>query len=37
MTTTPNTATLPLTPGHWVVDTNHSSIGFTIRHLVVRR
>jgi polyisoprenoid-binding protein YceI len=37
MTTTPEKATLPLTPGHWVVDTNHSSIGFTIRHLGVSK
>src|ERR1035437_6881839 len=37
MTTTPDKATLPLTPGHWVVDTNHSSIGFTIRHLGVSK
>ena len=26
-----------LDPGHWVVDTNHSSIGFTIRHLGVSK
>jgi polyisoprenoid-binding protein YceI len=37
MTTIPENATLPLTPGHWVVDTNHSSIGFTIRHLGVSK
>jgi polyisoprenoid-binding protein YceI len=37
MTTTPDKATLPLTPGHWAVDTNHSSIGFTIRHLGVSK
>jgi polyisoprenoid-binding protein YceI len=37
MTTTPDKTTLPLTPGHWVVDTNHSSIGFTIRHLGVSK
>ena len=37
MTTTPDKPTLPLTPGRWVVDTNHSSIGFTIRHLGVSK
>jgi polyisoprenoid-binding protein YceI len=37
MTTVPEKATLPLTPSHWVVDTNHSSIGFTIRHLGVSK
>jgi polyisoprenoid-binding protein YceI len=37
MTTTPDKATLPLTPGHWAIDTNHSSIGFTIRHLGVSK
>jgi polyisoprenoid-binding protein YceI len=37
MTTTPDTDTLPLTPGRWAVDTNHSSIGFTIRHLGVSK
>jgi hypothetical protein len=37
MTTTPDKATLPLTPGRWMVDTNHSSIGFTIRHLGVSK
>ena len=29
MTTTPERATLPLTPGHWVVDTNHSPDGIS--------
>src|ERR1019366_8808390 len=28
MTTTPTSA-LPLTPGRWALDTNHSSVGFT--------
>jgi polyisoprenoid-binding protein YceI len=28
---------LPLAPGRWAVDTNHSSIGFTIRHLGVSK
>jgi polyisoprenoid-binding protein YceI len=41
--TTPTTATssssvaLPLVPGRWLVDTNHSSIGFSIRHLGVSK
>src|SRR5438552_5646078 len=35
--TTTRTSTLPLAPGHWAVDTNHSSIGFTIRHLGVSK
>jgi polyisoprenoid-binding protein YceI len=34
MTTTTNTATtLPLAPGPWVVDKNHSSVLFVVRHL----
>lgn len=37
MTTTPAAVSLPLTPGHWAVDTNHSSIGFNIRHLGVSK
>jgi polyisoprenoid-binding protein YceI len=37
MTTTPTNVSLPLTPGHWAVDTNHSSIGFSIRHLGVSK
>src|SRR3954468_3400397 len=37
MTTTSTTGSLPLAPGHWAVDTNHSSIGFTIRHLGVSK
>jgi polyisoprenoid-binding protein YceI len=37
MTNTPSAATLPLIPGRWAVDTNHSSIGFTIRHLGVSK
>ena len=37
MTTASNTVSLPLAPGHWAVDTNHSSIGFTIRHLGVSK
>jgi polyisoprenoid-binding protein YceI len=34
--TTP-TSTLPLAPGRWAVDHNHSSIGFSIRHLGVSK
>ncbi len=37
MTTASTDTTLPLGPGHWAVDTNHSSIGFTIRHLGVSK
>lgn len=31
------TSTLPLAPGRWAVDTNHSSISFSIRHLGVSK
>jgi polyisoprenoid-binding protein YceI len=31
------TTTLPLAPGRWALDTNHSSVGFTIRHLGVSK
>ena len=38
MTTAPaNVVSLPLAPGRWAVDTNHSSIGFSIRHLGVSK
>lgn len=37
MSTTPTTNSLPLTPGRWAVDTNHSSVGFAIRHLGVSK
>jgi polyisoprenoid-binding protein YceI len=37
MTTSPTTVSLPLAPGRWAVDTNHSSIGFSIRHLGVSK
>jgi polyisoprenoid-binding protein YceI len=37
MTTAQRTDTLPLAPGRWAVDTNHSSIGFTVRHLGVSK
>jgi polyisoprenoid-binding protein YceI len=38
MTTTNTTTTgLPLSPGRWTLDTNHSSVGFTIRHLGVSK
>lgn len=36
-TTEPTTTALPLAPGAWAVDTNHSSVGFTIRHLGVSK
>lgn len=32
-----STPTLPLRPGNWTVDTNHSEVGFTIRHLGVSK
>ena len=31
------TSTLPLAPGRWALDTNHSSVGFAIRHLGVSK
>jgi polyisoprenoid-binding protein YceI len=34
---TTSTGTLPLSPGRWAVDHNHSSIGFSIRHLGVSK
>src|SRR5258706_13319279 len=37
MTTTPANVSLPLVPGRWAVDSNHSSIGFSIRHLGVSK
>lgn len=37
MTTTNTTAALPLAPGRWALDANHSSVGFTIRHLGVSK
>src|SRR6267142_1050591 len=37
MTTAYTNVSLPLAPGRWAVDTNHSSIGFTIRHLGVSK
>ncbi|MEY2455637.1 MAG: hypothetical protein QOK06_731 [Acidimicrobiaceae bacterium] len=37
MTTAPTTVSMPLAPGRWAVDTNHSSIGFSIRHLGVSK
>ena len=36
-TTASTTTSLPLAPGRWAVDTNHSSIGFSIRHLGVSK
>jgi polyisoprenoid-binding protein YceI len=37
MTNTHASLSLPLSPGRWAVDTNHSSIGFSIRHLGVSK
>src|SRR5437588_414008 len=37
MTALPTSVSLPLRPGRWAVDTNHSSIGFAIRHLSVSK
>jgi polyisoprenoid-binding protein YceI len=38
MTTTSTTSvSLPLAPGRWAVDTNHSFIGFSVRHLGVSK
>ena len=37
MTISSTTTTLPLAPGRWAVDTNHSSIGFSVRHLGVSK
>ena len=37
MTNTPASLSLPLSSGRWAVDTNHSSIGFSIRHLGVSK
>ncbi|MHB8465640.1 MAG: YceI family protein [Acidimicrobiales bacterium] len=37
MTTTSTSVALPMAPGRWAVDTNHSSIGFSIRHLGVSK
>jgi polyisoprenoid-binding protein YceI len=37
MTTTKTNVALPLAPGRWSVDPNHSSIGFSIRHLGVSK
>lgn len=36
-TTTSATTALPLAPGRWALDANHSSVGFTIRHLGVSK
>lgn len=35
--TTTATAALPLTPGRWDLDPNHSRVGFAIRHLGVSK
>jgi polyisoprenoid-binding protein YceI len=37
MTTTVPQAALPLAPGRWAIDHNHSSVGFTVRHLGVAK
>jgi polyisoprenoid-binding protein YceI len=37
MTPTTATTALPLAPGRWALDTNHSSVGFSIRHLGVSK
>lgn len=37
MTTTNDTTALPLAPGRWTLDTNHSAVNFTIRHLGVSK
>jgi polyisoprenoid-binding protein YceI len=37
MTSPHATVSLPLAPGRWAVDHNHSSIGFSIRHLGVSK
>src|SRR3979409_1585779 len=37
MTTSTTSISLPLAPGRWAVDANHSSIGFSIRHLGVSK
>jgi polyisoprenoid-binding protein YceI len=34
---TSSTSVLPLAPGRWALDTNHSSVGFVIRHLGVSK
>jgi polyisoprenoid-binding protein YceI len=34
---TSTNTTLPLAPGTWALDANHSAIGFTIRHLGVSK
>ena len=35
--TTTDTTSLPLVAGRWALDTNHSSVGFAIRHLGVSK
>ena len=36
-TTTTTSSTLPLAQGTWALDTNHTSVGFSIRHLGVAK
>lgn len=37
MTTTTSSSVLPLAQGTWVLDTDHTSVGFTVRHLGVSK
>lgn len=37
MTTNSTTTALPLAPGRWELDANHSSVSFTVRHLGVSK
>lgn len=37
MTTAASTATPPLTQGIWTLDTNHTSVAFSVRHLGVAK
>ena len=36
-TSTSTTTTLPLAPGTWTLDANHSTVAFTIRHLGISK
>jgi polyisoprenoid-binding protein YceI len=36
-TSSPATLTLPLAPGRWTIDPQHSRVGFSIRHLGVAK
>jgi polyisoprenoid-binding protein YceI len=37
MTDTATPSTLPLTPGRWTLDPNHSRVGFAVRHIGVSK